>query len=92
MPSYCRASRRTAATLTIAVLLLALVFSACAGRGAVRSGSGITQHSGSNAALNADVSALTQADAQIQAALSAADDAQNAASQDQSLLDSEQAP
>ncbi len=102
MTSISRARRRTASLLAIAVLLLALVLSACAGRGVVRGGSNTpagsgytstqTTSSSGNAALNADISALSSTNAQIQSALSSADDAQNAANQDQSSLDNAATP
>jgi hypothetical protein len=102
MTSIARARRRSASLLAITALLLALVLSSCAGHGAARGttttgGPGYTStqtatDSGGNAALNGDISALTSADSQIQAALGSADDAQNAANQDQSSQDNDVTP
>jgi hypothetical protein len=98
MISISRAPRRSASLLAIAVLLVALALSSCAGRGLARTTSTgntstSTQTTGaSNPALSADISALSSTDAQIQGALSSADDAQNAASQDQSSLDNATTP
>jgi hypothetical protein len=99
MISIARTRRRSASLLAIAVLLLTLALSSCAGRGVARGtgGSGYpstqtTSNSGGNAALDADISALSSTASQIQAALGSADDAQNAATQDQSLQDGDVTP
>lgn len=99
MTSIARTRRRSASLLAITALLFALALSSCAGRGVARGtgGSGYTStqttsSSGGNAALDADISALSSTDSQIQAALGSADDAQNAATQDQSSQDSDVTP
>jgi hypothetical protein len=102
MTSIARTRRRSASLLAITALLLALALSSCAGRGVARGnattgGSGYTSTqttsgSGGNTALDADISALSSIDSQIQAALGSADDAQNAATQDQSSQDSAVTP